>query len=630
MSKKIILVIIAMILIAGVIGGVWLYLSGLQPEQSIEGFNKLTKSEVKAVNGVPKLFVNGEEFDAVFTQIYQYPVKLPGNINYGPDWVSEVKDIIDESVELDTNVILLHIWWNELDESTSRPNDISDNLYFKPLDEVMDYATEKSVYIMLLPEMHKMIPDWWLIENDFPFEHYSPCVPTEKETDTSCIPQEICSEEVDGPRCCTDTTEELLCCNIKRDEERSALTTEDGELYCSPSYEEILYKQCEFCETDSYGWKFNYPSMGNEKAREDYGEYVATVIDKYKNHPSLIGWGFGIGSTAEDVYGPDYTQLMGIYNDLYFSHDGYQLADYSPYFQEEYKRWLKTKYGTDESIRRAWNDNNVSLNGVEIPSPQEFFKTTKENNLFPDNFVLKWLVSPNDLTKKGQDFYEFREYMKSLDHDYYTKLFKNKDPNHVLFFSTWNNENLYQNKLVDGFWSNPRINYERDRLSSYIWILLAQKLAINNGKYAFSVLENVYETSQENQNQINALESAGKSTKCFDGFFGYVSEFTGDNIQMPSWSTESDKKAIKKIISYIPDSDCACNLINQNDKIFDMAVMELLEIFDITEYDCSSQDNLNSCEDCGINQVTPVSGCGDGVCDEFEQNNPQICPNDCE
>jgi hypothetical protein len=112
-------------------------------------------SNIKVVNGVPKIFLDGKEFDVVAAQVYNQTLK------YDSNWASQLKKTIDAEKAVGANLVLIHLWWSDLDKSTSRPKNLGDNLDFTYVDEIMDYAQSKDIKIMLLTGMHVFIPEWW-------------------------------------------------------------------------------------------------------------------------------------------------------------------------------------------------------------------------------------------------------------------------------------------------------------------------------------------------------------------------------------------------------------------------------------------------------------------------------------
>jgi len=64
---------------------------------------------------------------------------------------------------------------------------------------------------------------------------------------------------------------------------------------------------------------------------------------------------------------------------------------------EGFRRWLKQRYPTDEALRAAWRDPNVSLETAALPTAQERRSTT--HGLFRD---------PTS-ERKVLDFYQYKQ-----------------------------------------------------------------------------------------------------------------------------------------------------------------------------------------------------------------------------
>ena len=585
--KVIILVLVGVLILAGLGAGVYFFPTVTPSESTVV-------SEVRVIDGVPRIFLNGnEEKNLMIAEVYHYRDNLNVyELPYGEEWVSGIKKIIDSASLIGAKVVSLPVWWNEIDKSTSKPNSITENLDFSYLDEVMDYAESKGMYVTLSPEMHKMIPQWWFEEYDFPplnlERETSLCIPKEKDAEVSCIPKGMCRT---GQPCCNSETTELSCCNLAIEATIFGATSkrlDNGMIKCAKANDEP-YKKCDFCETDSFGWKYPFPSKGNGQARADYGEYLGAVIDRYKNHGALFGWQFTLGAMGEDFYG-DYTEMFIFGGTL-----PEQVADYSSFFAREFFKWLKSKYQNNQKLQDAWGDSTADLSNAVIPPPSAFFKNGHPTTLLPDQYGGGFVSEAglDALSQKGKDFYEFRESMREKDRQYYISLFKEIDPKHLFLYGTVYNDNVLANKKIDGSTGNPNLRGEKfgDKYDVAVYYQEI-KQARDSGKTMVYNAENGQGVSTENDNQLKAIERFGKAVKCFGGYFGYVTEIpqktNGVRYTMPSWDSEGAKKAIRNIFSYSPTVDCANDFIS--------------------------------------NQAQ--GKCGDGVCDVEEKSN--LCPKDCE
>lgn len=107
-----------------------------------------------------------------------------------------------------------------------------------------------------------------------------------------------------------------------------------------------------------------------------------THIEKssYANH--IYGYLIGGGDAAEWYWAAS------------FVNGG--MTGYSERTNTSFREWLRAKYNTDETLQKAWQNNEVSFETAKIPSP----KAREASELF--NFRVKG---------KAQDVFDFREFM---------------------------------------------------------------------------------------------------------------------------------------------------------------------------------------------------------------------------
>ncbi|MEI6479174.1 MAG: family 14 glycosylhydrolase, partial [bacterium] len=517
-------------------------------------------SIVKTVDGVPRIFINNEEKELTLSDWYYYPkTTIPSDTDYqNGNWLTSAKQIIDETSSNGANTLVLRIWWSDLNTATTRPTSIASSLDFKDFDEAMNYANEKGLYVIVYPAIHKMMPDWWVKENDFPPYISSPdkgiitpCIPAEKDATTSCIPKEICT--VGDPRCCTKPKEELICITPAADMinnkpqiklAKNGMIVVQKDQASDPSKAIIPYNSCNNCETDSYGWKYNYPtSMGGEPITQDYSDFIKAVVERYKNNPALIGWLSGIGPTGEDTF-TDHVQIRGIYGSVMGEAPNDQIPGYSEFAQSEFKKWISNKYTTDVDLQNAWGDKSVSLSTIKIPSPKSLFVDKNSKKLFPDTFTLNYFIKLDELTQKGKDFNEFRNYMRDNFRNTFVSLFKSLDPNHILIYQGTNNDNIYDNPNIDGIYSNNHVEYSLDKNEQAPLIFTFMARALEKNKVSLFGIESkgidssgLTGTSNEDE-QRQSLVLVGKVIKCMNGYMGYASGLSTDPTVGPVWSKD--------------------------------------------------------------------------------------------
>jgi hypothetical protein len=521
-----------------------------------------TQTEVRTVDGKPTVFINGiQNSNLLMTDVYHYRDNInPDELPYGDDWVAGVKAIIDDAVDLGAGVVRLRLWWNEIDRAVARPVPVTASLDFSPVDQVMDYAAAQGILVMLSPEIHKMIPRWWADEHDFPTMRLdrftSLCIPKDKDAVVSCVPMELCDQ---GQPCCTGATSSLFCCAPVTETLPESTCSPfsvvakrhaGGMVACAPANDEP-YKTCDFCSTDAFGWKYPFASMGSAVLRADYGEYLKTVIARYKLHPALFGWIFTLGATGEDQYG-DYSEVI-----TFGQTPNEQFSDYSPFMAREFSAWLTTKYQTTSALRAAWGDLSADLGQAVIPPARKFFKNGQLILLAECGNA-----DGNDsLTQIGKDFCNFRQVMRKADRDYYIPLFTEGDPTHIYVYNNSFDDVILKNGRVGAAIGNPNLQGGQSGASFDVRSYRQEiERARMTGKVMFYGAEDGCGEQSENANQLAAIERFGKAVKCFGGYFGYVSEIrqktNGSGLTMPSWTSTGAVQAILNIANYTPDSGC--------------------------------------------------------------------------
>ena len=119
-------------------------------------------SSVKIENGIPKLSVNGKIINNMFG-VYVYCTGVDPRTN---QFLAEMKEVIDRTSNLDIPIMSFDILWFDYDRSTSIPRnaqEAANRFYTKNLDELLDYAASKKVYVVfqLLVHPHWGLPAWW-------------------------------------------------------------------------------------------------------------------------------------------------------------------------------------------------------------------------------------------------------------------------------------------------------------------------------------------------------------------------------------------------------------------------------------------------------------------------------------
>lgn len=585
MDKKNIKIVIAaaVILLAGVLCFIYLkYFSALKFGNIFNSTEKI--SEVKIVDGVPRLFVDGKQLNTVWINTYYMVCSQANNQSGCPmyssdNWVAKMDSIIDEASNNGTGAIMFNIWWGYMNKTASRLSDIGAdaNLNFANMDKVMDYAARKKIHMMPIFTFYPSAPEWWMKENNFP--------PFDKNG------------------------------------------------------------TCDLCEADSFGNVYNNPSMNNDKVHQDFGAFVQAVVSRYKNHSALLGWDMGIGATGEDNYGPNYISLMGMNGGEKKDMKSLMFTDYSPFFQKEFKKWITAKYKNDQNLQKAWGINLVSLNNLQIPKPAEMIKSGETAPLFPDTSTGWWGIDKSVLTAEGLDFYDFRTEMRVSDRKFYSDLIKKTDPAHILLFNSGDEAVLKDPTLCDGIAGSVNLSFSADTMNVmnnnfYYHIISLVKSAIANKKLVVITGEDEGGTGRmqlyqntgkwDSIQQLQYIEKMGEAIRCDNGIFAYaVDLLNGDNKAkwLPTWFSKEARETSKKIINYTPDSDCECSLVK------DLYKSNSCETKASNSAGCGLIDDAyhsycNVPKEQENSSVENASPCGDGKCDDFEKSSG-MCPGDC-
>lgn len=98
-------------------------------------------------------------------------------------------------------------------------------------------------------------------------------------------------------------------------------------------------------------------SFSSELWKKETGEKITEIIEYLMQQPyanNIIGFKITGGTTYE-------WQWWGINGST-------KVGDYSSVGLTAFRNWLKEKYGTDAALRKAWNDNSVTLATATVPN----------------------------------------------------------------------------------------------------------------------------------------------------------------------------------------------------------------------------------------------------------------------
>ncbi|KHK01246.1 hypothetical protein NY78_3228 [Desulfovibrio sp. TomC] len=437
---------------------------------------------------------------------------------------------------------------------------------------------------------------------------------------------------------------------------------------------------CPTCETDAYGTAYGNPSMGSLAVRRDYGAFVEALVTRYRSHPALAGWAFGLGPTGEDAYGPNYIVVDAPGGGKGLGRRPMMFTDYSPDFTARFRDWLAAKYGSEAALRRAWNDPAVSLATFRTPPPAELVlhPAAFSREPFPDPAMERDMDLPAVLTAKGLDFYAFRVEARESDTDYYARRIKALDPGHVLFFNGRARASLRAHPSIDGIFFNPHprfgqpLFFEANQLDT---IFRSVEGITAAGKLALVASENGAERTPiggryESPEQINYLVALGRGVRFLGGIMGYAVDLLDvgtDNHWLPTWFSGDARAAMRTIEATRPGPGKGpCEVLRQlrRDNRCDAGAgaplgcgLTELAFINYCRMDLGCDANhdgrVSDAEFAACRPASqpvpaapatpgtpatvtpgaaptaaPAGKCGDGICDDFERSRG-VCPADC-
>lgn len=540
-------------------------------------------SEVKIVDGIPKLFIRGKEMNSSAVNVYYYP---PQGENRGPaygsaDWTAKMQALIDQAIGNNTKLILLNVWWSDLDKSTSRPKNIGDNFDYAPLDAVFAYARQKDAYIIPIFTLFPFDPDWWLKENNFPPYNTGGKICDFCETDSAgnvynnaSMNSDIAQRDFGG----------FVGAVVNHYKDYQALA----------------------------GWDMGTGATGEDGYGPNYIVLKATNIDNL----------------------PKFEIKTGTY------------TDYSPFFERKFKEWMKDKYKADQALQTAWSDKVINLASLKIPKPGEMIQSGKQPPpVFPDPTDIfagagTGKTDLSVLTQRGLDFYEFRNEMRQEDREHYAKLIKKNDPSHILLLNGPSDDLLGQPFDFDGiafsmFGATDKVEEGR----SYFHSTDIARRAVKVGKLAVvnneHTCDGIWQKNGECEmpQQLSFIEKLGKAVKCTGGIFAptvglNAKDFYASNSWIPPvWFSDKAMAVAKKVVNYQPPGSCACSIASEmysENKCDAGSQPGCMWFFKAYASLCGKQIDLPS----GPPKNNATSPCGDGKCDDFEKSSG-MCPEDC-
>lgn len=145
-----------------------------------------------------------------------------------------------------------------------------------------------------------------------------------------------------------------------------------GDWWCTTFPQEITMRD-DGSPAGMFG-KACHPSLASDQYRElshkAMNAFIAHVEGKYSNN--ILGYQVGNGFGGEWL----------MFNSFWETRPGqapptkFGVEDYSPPARREFRRWLRTKYRTEDSLRRSWHNDKVTFENADPPDERERYSTT--------------------------------------------------------------------------------------------------------------------------------------------------------------------------------------------------------------------------------------------------------------
>lgn len=275
------------------------------------------RSTVVVEKGVPKIAVNGK----VINNMFAIEAFTAGVNAETPQFLSEMKKILDKTRTLNIPVFSFEILWSDYDHTDTVPRtaeEAAGRFNVKNLDAILDYAAELKIQVVLqlLKHQHWALPKWW--------KSYK-----------------------------NNSSEYQLLAPISPGSEAYNRFQNPVASFGSPGHHELLTALTE------------------------------RLVKRYKSHPAVIAWGINLGPTGENGYAPNYMELM--FNPAAAQVDLLtEMADYSPLAIKNFVDWLKRKYPGIEDLNKTWQSGYKSFDEITPPYPkkltaQEIFQSNGDN-----------------------------------------------------------------------------------------------------------------------------------------------------------------------------------------------------------------------------------------------------------
>ena len=166
--------------------------------------------------------------------------------------------------------------------------------------------------------------------------------------------------------------------------------------------------------------------LTSKKFREGVAEKLCSLLDRVENADfghRVIGYFLNGGCCGEWCYSIDIDEDANVFG-------------FSPAFKWFYTNWLKNKYGTEQNLKKAWNDETATFDNPKIPGRKDQLLTRYR---YPAKGVARaackadwgYFLSPK-IHQITADFYEARTAGTADTIEYLAKTIKEKTNGRVV------------------------------------------------------------------------------------------------------------------------------------------------------------------------------------------------------
>ncbi|MDD4097729.1 MAG: beta-galactosidase [Lentisphaeria bacterium] len=158
-----------------------------------------------------------------------------------------------------------------------------------------------------------------------------------------------------------------------------------------------------------HGDRRHLPSYGSKLWRDTFGEALRQLLRHLRETPY-----------AERIVGIQ--PCNGIsWEWFHWGSQSNETVDYSPVGQQDFQRWLREKYGDDQTLQTAWNRNDVTLTTATVPSDQD--RRTPAKGMFYDPLRQRHVL----------DYHDYQHDVVADTIAYFARIVKQESNNKLLF-----------------------------------------------------------------------------------------------------------------------------------------------------------------------------------------------------